>query len=150
LKYSDYVIINVIKCCSIWGLNPRNPDGSLNISVIRDAMTRTMACGVGEKVIVHSKEAGFCLSAGGQWTAVPSLQIPPEEIKGSVGAGDAYCAGCLYGIYNQYSDKGMLEFASAAAACNLFAENAVDGMRSREEILHGMHSYPRQNLKTEG
>ena len=149
LKYCDYVIINEIECCSIWGLDPRNADGSLRIGVIRRAMEQTLACGVGEKVIVHSKEAGFCLSRGGEFTAVPSLKLPAQEIKGSVGAGDAFCAGCLYGIYHHYPDKEILEFASAAAACNLFAENAVDGMRSRQEILQLMQNYPRQNLPTE-
>jgi sugar/nucleoside kinase (ribokinase family) len=149
LKYCDYVIINEVECCAPWGLDPRKSDGSLNLANIRRAMEKTMACGVGEKVIVHSKEAGFCLDANGGFTAVASLQLPPEELKGSVGAGDAFCAGCLYGIYRSHADKDILEFASAAAACNLFAENAVDGMRSREEILQVMRMYPRQCLPTE-
>lgn len=144
LPHCDYVIINEIECCSIWDLDPRRPDGSLDVAVLRSAMERTMACGIGQKLIVHSKEAGFCLSSDGTWTAVPSLRIPKEENKGSVGAGDAYCAGCLYSIYHGFSDRDMLEFASAAAACNLFAENAVDGMRSRQEILQLAQAYPRR------
>ena len=99
--------------------------------------------GVKEKVIVHCKEAGCCLDASGQWTVVPSLQIPAEEIKGSVGAGDAFCAGCLYGLYHHYTDLEMLEFASAAAACNLFAANSTDGMRSKIEILNIAEKYGR-------
>ena len=75
------------------------------------------------------------LDCKGRFTQVPSLKIPPEEIKGTVGAGDAFCAGCLYGIYNNYTDTQILEFASAAAACNLLEANAVDGMKPRNEIL---------------
>ena len=75
---------------------------------------------------------------------VASLRIPKEEIKGSVGAGDAFCAGCLYGIYNGFSDRQTLEFASAAAACNLFAANSVDGMRSKNEILQIAEQYERR------
>lgn len=144
LKYSDYVIINEIECCSIWGLDPRRQDGTLDHKVVRDAMERTMACGVAEKVIVHSKEAGFCLSRDGGFTAVPSLKLSKDQIKGSVGAGDAFCAGCLYGIYHHFADSQTLEYASAAAACNLFSENAVDGMRSKQEILQMMKEYPRR------
>lgn len=146
LKYSDYVIINEIECCSIWDCSPRKADGSLDVETLRDAMQRTMDCGVGEKVVVHSKEAGFCLSKDGSFTAVPSLEIPADEIKGSVGAGDAYCAGCLYSLYNNFTDEEMLKFASAAAACNLFAENAVDGMRSKNEIQEVMGRYPRKTI----
>lgn len=147
LRYCDYVIINEIECCSIWGMEPRRPNGTLDVAAIREAMEKTMDCGVGAKVIVHAKEAGFCLDREGAWTVVPSLQVPPEMIKGSVGAGDAYCAGCLYGIYHQYPDQQMLEFASAAAVCNLFSENAVDGMRSRQEILQLMEQLPRKILQ---
>jgi len=146
LRHCDYVIINEIECCSIWGMDPRRSDGTADHAVIRQAMERTMECGVGEKVIVHCKEAGFCLSRDGSFTVVPSLKLPPEQIRGSVGAGDAFCAGCLYGLYNRYSDEEMLEFASAAAACNLFSENAVDGMRSRQEILQLMHSCERRAI----
>lgn len=143
LNYCDYVIINEIECCGIWGLDPRQGDGSLNVPVLRQAMERTLACGVGEKVIVHSKEAGFCLDRSGEFTSVASLKLSAKEIKGSVGAGDAFCAGCLYGIYHYYPDIDTLELASAAAACSLFAENAVDGMRSRQEILQVMRDHPR-------
>ena len=40
--------------------------------------------------------------------AVPSLELPQGFIKGSVGAGDAYAAGCLYGLYNNYDDRRIL------------------------------------------
>ena len=37
----------------------------------------------------------------------------------------------------------MLEFASAAAACNLLEANAIDGMKSRNEILALAEKYGR-------
>ena len=146
LPYCDYVIINEIECCNIWSLDPRHADGRLNVDAIRKAMEQTMAAGVNEKVIVHAKEAGFCLDRSGEFTVVPSLQIPPHQIKGSVGAGDAFCAGCLYSLYSKHTDRNMLEFAAAAAACNLFSENAVDGMRPKAEIQQLLTQYPRRNL----
>ena len=93
-----------------------------------------MACGVGQRVIVHCPEAGFCLSRNGDFTVVPSLKLPAGYVKGTVGAGDSFCAGCLYGIYHGYSDAEILEFASGAAACNLAAEDSVSGMRNAEYV----------------
>ena len=146
MKYCDYVIINEIECCTMWNINPRNADGSVNIDAIKEAMAKTADAGVKEKVIVHCKEASLLLDVKtGEFVYVPSLKIPKEEILGSVGAGDAFCAGCLYGLYNEFSDKQILEFASSAAACNLFAANSVDGMKPKNEILKMEDKYGRLN-----
>ncbi len=134
LRYCDYVIVNEIECCSIWGLNPYGAEGNPDLVTIERAMRLTMDCGVREKVIVHCKKAGFCLSADSSFTVMPSVAIPRSCIKGSVGAGDAFCAGTLYGIYHNFSDAEMLTFAACAAASNLFAENSVDGMLARDEL----------------
>ena len=143
LPYTDYLIINEVEICNAWGENPRHADGTIDVDTIYRVMKKTIARGVKEKVVIHAKEAGFCLSADGTFTKMGSLRIPAEMIAGSVGAGDAYCAGCLYAIYNGYTDEEMLKFASAAAACNLFAENSVDGMRSKKEIYKLMERYGR-------
>lgn len=63
-----------------------------------------------------------------------------------MGAGDAFCAGCLYGLYEGFDDKSLLEFASAAAACNLFSENSIDGMKTKNEIIEISKQYKRVKL----
>lgn len=144
LRYCNYAIMNEIEACRIWGIEPRDEKGELNRKNIKTAMAKMAKCGVADKVIIHSRERSFVLNAkSGEFTEMPSLKIPKEEIRGSVGAGDAFCAGCLYGIYNDFSDKQLLEFASAAAACSLFAANSVDGMRSKNEIMKMMEEYER-------
>lgn len=143
LKYCDYIIFNEIECCNIWGIEPEDENGNLLIENIKKAMELTLNEGVKEKVIVHCKRAGFGLDKSGRFTTVPSLKIPKEDIKGSVGAGDAFCAASLYSIYNDFDDEKILRFASAAAACNLFAENSIDGMKSYDEILEVEDKYGR-------
>lgn len=143
LRYCNYVIINEIECCSIWGLQPRTESGRLDRVAIRQAMKKTMAEGVRDRVIVHCKEACFALDAKGNFTEVLSLNVPKADIKGTVGAGDAFCAGCLFGIYNNYTDQQLLEFASAAAACSLLEANAVDGMRNRNDVQQLAKKYGR-------
>ena len=135
LKYVDYFIVNEIECCATFGKNPYRADGSLDVDAIKYCMNEAIKCGVNEKVIVHCKECGFCLDKGGNFTTVGSLIIPQELIKSNVGAGDAFCAGCLYSIYNGESDEDMLKFASASAACNLFSIGSVGGAQSKKEIL---------------
>ncbi len=147
LKYCDYAIMNEIECCSIDGFEACNSEGRPLVDNIRAAMEKLVEYGVKEKIIVHCKQAGFCLDvASGAFTVVPSLKIPAADIRGSVGAGDAYCAGCLYGLYSGYDDEELLRFASSAAACNLFADNSVDGMRPKNEVLKMEEKYGRVML----
>ena len=92
----------------------------------------------------HAKEMGFCLDVPtGRLTELPSLKLNPADIKGSVGAGDAFCAGSLYGIYHQYDDEKLLSFASAVAATSLFEANATDGIRPWDEVLEIAKKYQR-------
>jgi sugar/nucleoside kinase (ribokinase family) len=51
-----------------------------------------------------------------------------------VGAGDAFCAGVLYGIHEGWSPEESLKVGSAAAAACLQAANTTDGVRSLGEI----------------
>ncbi len=146
LRYTDNAIMNEIEACAVSGLSSRTESGELIIENIRRTMEIMMNHGVCERVIVHCPEAGFIYDKDGVFTAVPSIRHKPGYIKGTVGAGDAFCAGCLYGIYSGYDDKKILEFASAAASCNLSAEDSVSGMKSKNHILELMNNCERLEL----
>jgi len=152
LKYCDYVIVNEIEACLVYDVPPYLTDAQgnpvLNVEGIRGAMERMLDAGVKEKVIVHAKSAGLCLSRGyegkNEFSIVPSLQLPGELIKGSVGAGDAFCAGALYGIYTGMSDRELLRFASGAAATCLFAANSTDGVQNKAGIYEVIEKFERK------
>jgi sugar/nucleoside kinase (ribokinase family) len=148
LKHCDYVILNEIESCKAAGVEPRYPDGRLNTDNIRKAMETIIDYGVREKVIIHCTEAGFLMnSSDKKMLTVPSLRLPKGYIKGSVGAGDAYAAGCLYGLYCGFEDKYLLEFASATAAANLSEADSISGMKTKAEIEQIMNKYERQILE---
>ncbi len=147
LRYCNYAIMNELEGCRTFGLEAYDEAGRLHKDNIRTTMDKMADCGVADKVILHSKKRAFLLDAKTRrYTEVPSLNIPKEAIKGGVGAGDAFCAGCLYGLYHGYDDRQLLEFATAAAACSLFAANAVGGMRSKNAILDVAKKYGRLPL----
>ena len=143
LRYTDNAIMNEIECCGVARLAPRREDGSVCVGNVRAAMEQMMAEGVRERVIVHCPEAGFILNRTEEFTVVPSLSLPKGYVKGAVGAGDAFCAGCLYGIYHGYSDEDILAFASATAACSLAAEDSVSGMLPKEDVYALMNTLSR-------
>ena len=147
LRYCNYAFLNEVESSMLSDLPPYHPDGSLWMENIRKTMEFIASCGVREKVIVHCKQAGFVLNvADGSFTAMTSLDIPRSLIRGSVGAGDAFCAGSLYALYNGYDDTRLLEIAGAAAGASLFSENSVDGMKPLPELEQMLRDYPCHKL----
>jgi sugar/nucleoside kinase (ribokinase family) len=134
LKYADYCIINELEAEQVTGVSLR--DGAVLISAnMKEALERIRAFGVSAWAVIHCPEGGFGLDREGRYEAVPSLALPAGYIKGTVGAGDAFCAGTLYGAYKGMGLREGIELGTASAACSLSKPGAADGMRSMEEAM---------------
>ena len=138
LKYTDNLIINEIEAGKLAGIEPTQE----NMRKIAEALKEK---GVKERIIIHLPEFGVCLSDSA-FTVVPSFDLPKGYIKGTTGAGDAFCAGALYGIYKGYSDKEILEFASMCAAVSLRVPDAVSGIMNEKEIRTFCKEFKRKNI----
>ncbi len=134
LPHCDYVIINEIEAGSIVGIQPRDNDGKLIDENLQKIAVALMGLGVNEKVIIHCPEKGCVLDKMGKYTVVNSVKLPKGFIKGSVGAGDAFCAGSLYSIYNGYSDQDTLEFSNLVAINCLSAVDSVSGIPHKDKV----------------
>ncbi|POU70780.1 sugar kinase, partial [Leclercia sp. LSNIH7] len=51
-----------------------------------------------------------------------------------VGAGDAFCAGFLYGCHESLSLTESIQMAHACARASLLAANAIDGAKTLQEL----------------
>ena len=134
LPNCDYVIINEIEAGAIVGVEPRDEKGDLIDENLEKIIKKLMQMGVHEKVVIHCPEKGFCLDKSGKYTVVPSIKLKKGFIKGSVGAGDAFCAGSLYAIYNGYTDEEMLKFANLVAVNCLSAPDSVSGVKDKDKL----------------
>lgn len=126
LAYTDNLIVNEVEAGRLAGLEPKKE----NLRVIAQ---KIKSYGVRERIVIHLPDMGVCLSEKG-FTAVPSYELPEGFVKGTTGAGDAFCAGTLLGIYRGWSDEDILSFASSVAAAALSATDAVSGVESEDQI----------------
>ena len=124
LPYVDHLIVNEIEAARIAGT-----EGEL-----RAVAAKLLELGVRKRVVIHMPEKGVSLLKDGTWTEAPSVKLPKGFIKGKTGAGDAYCAGCLVGIFNRLPEREILELGGTAAVGALSAPGAVEGMRSVSEL----------------
>ena len=126
LKYTDNVIINELEAGMIAGIEPCHENLEKIARALKDM-------GVSERVIIHMPETGVCLSDNG-FFELPSWELPKGFIKGKTGAGDAFCAGALIGIYRGLDEMGILTLAQKSATASLSAADAIGGMVSEGEI----------------
>lgn len=146
LRYCDYAFMNEFEAGSVSGLSVRGEDGSLHQENIVRTLEFMLSKGVRRRVIVHCPEAGFCLDAQEGLFIEPSLKLDKAYIKGSVGAGDAFCAGCLYAIYQGKDPAWMLRYAAAAAAASLSEPDSISGMKPAAELETMMREWPYGSL----
>ena len=139
LPYTDYLIINELEAGKLTGITP-TPENLEKIAC------RLKELGVQKKVIIHQPDRSVCLSGEG-FTCVASYDLPKGFIRGTTGAGDAFCAGALAGIYYGLTDGKILELASAVAAVALHSPDATGGLKTKEETESFCRQFPRQKLK---
>ena len=126
LPYVDNVIINELEAGMLADMEPTCENLEAIAKKIKDM-------GVRERVIIHMPSIGVCLSDNG-FFALPSPQLPTGFIKGKTGAGDAFCAGALIGIYRDLDERQILSLATKTATVSLSCADAVSGVVSEAEI----------------
>jgi len=126
LRYCDYCIVNEIEGSMATGVDKKD---------LRGICEGLLAAGVREQAIVHCPSEGVSLDRGGNFARVGSLNLPDGWIKGSVGAGDAFCAGALYAIMKGFDAERALRLGSCAAAMNLAVSDSISGAKSYDETI---------------
>ena len=129
LKYTDYCVINELEAQATTGVELVDPTGRLRRERLPEALKRMKALGVSTWAVIHSPEGGFGLDEAGNYVAIDSLKLPEGYIKGTVGAGDAFCSGVLYAAWKGLGLAEAIELGTASAACSLSQPGGTEGMR---------------------
>ena len=135
LKYADYCIINELEAQQTTGVLLRDSDGKLHQENILAALSRLKELGVSTWAVIHCPESGCGIDENGRYFEVMSLKLPSGYIKGTVGAGDAFCAGILYAAEVGMNLEQALQLAACTAAASLSEISASDGVKTVEEVL---------------
>jgi sugar/nucleoside kinase (ribokinase family) len=114
---------------------------------IRASARALLKVGVHDLVVIHMPEGGYATDHGGNELFQPSLDLPSGYLKGTAGAGDAFCAGVLYGLYHQWPVERCLRLGVCAGAACLSDPTTTGGMRSLKATLALADEFPlRPNL----
>ncbi|MBO7654229.1 MAG: carbohydrate kinase family protein, partial [Kiritimatiellae bacterium] len=142
LRYTDICVINEIEAGQVTDTVLRAPDGSLRAENMEKALAGLKALGVSTWAVIHCPELGCGIDTEGRFVEVPSLRLPDGYIKGTVGAGDAFCAGVLYGVEREWTLADALRLGACTAAASLSEVGASEGVQSVDEVLALAGRYP--------
>lgn len=135
LKYTDYCVINELEAQETTGVLLRDEDGKLHTENMPKALQKMKEMGVSTWAVIHCPEIGCGIDENGQYHEFRSLTLPVGYIKGTVGAGDAFCAGILYSAEKKLSMPEALKVGACAAAASLSEVSASDGVKTAAEVL---------------
>ena len=134
MRYTDYCVINEMEASATTGIELRTESGELIRENFPKALKAMKELGVSTWAVIHCPEIGCGLDENNNYIEVPSLKLPKGWIVGTVGAGDAFCSGVLYGAWKGVGLKESIELATASAACSLSQAGATEGMRTVAEV----------------
>jgi sugar/nucleoside kinase (ribokinase family) len=150
LKYVDYCILNEIEAGKTAGFKVRDMDGKLDTVGMKHAAGALLQMGVKEVVVIHFPEGAFARTRKGDDFWQSSLNLPAKYIAGTAGAGDAFCAGALYGLHEGWELDRCLLTGVCAAAASLSHPTCTDGMLELNACLALAKKYrPRPSLERE-
>lgn len=135
LKYVDYLILNEIETARAVGLTVRDSQRKLDGPALVEAVERLYEFGNMQLVAVHMPEGVYMRDRSGKRYSRGSLVLPEGFIAGAVGAGDAFCAGMLYGLHEGWDLLDSAGLGSCCAAASLSRPGASEGVLPLNETL---------------
>ncbi len=135
LAWLDSLIVNEYEVGALAQMATTDSVGKPDADRCLAAAKQVLSRGSMSLVVVHYPKGAIALTADGRVVERSSFQIPENDIKSAVGAGDAFAAGILYGLHENRDLDTTMELAHAAAAASLRASTTVGAVESIEACL---------------
>ena len=115
----------------------RDENDNLLKDKIPEVLKRMKEMGVSTWAVIHCPEGGYGLDENNNYIEKESLHLPAGYIKGSVGAGDAFCAGVAIGLtYGKNLSEACKIGSRLAASVIVTSENVCPRFMPGELGLH--------------
>jgi sugar/nucleoside kinase (ribokinase family) len=131
LPHIDYFFANDYEAARLTGVT-LDGNAARDPATMGAAAKKLRASGVGAWAFVHSVHGVVAASADQQlWQ--PAVLVPPGDIKGAAGAGDALAAGILFGLHEDWPVAECLRLGVCAAAASLYDATCSGSVRPADE-----------------
>ena len=116
--FVDFLISNEIEAAQATGT--RVDEKTLtSVEALTQMAHGMLDLGVRKAVIIHCVERVVWMDANRDVFVIEVELVRPEEIASNLGAGDAFCAGLLYGIHESRGPERAIQLGNAVAQASL-------------------------------
>lgn len=134
LPMVDVLFANDFEAEKLTAIRLHGDDG-FDAQAIERAARMLLEAGVREWVVIHLPDAVHASGAGGESFWQSSVSVPAADVKGAAGAGDAFAAGVLFGLHEEWPMPRALELGVCAAAASLRHPTCSESVVSAAECL---------------
>ncbi len=135
LPHLEWLIVNDYEIGALAGRETRRADGSTDAAQVGRAIDDVLALGSMRGAAAHFPQGAVFGGRDGSRVALGSLALPTSAIVGANGAGDAFAAGMLYALHEQWPLQECLALAHASAAASMRAVSTTAGVGTVPECL---------------
>jgi sugar/nucleoside kinase (ribokinase family) len=125
LPHTDYLFLNEGEAARATGIAIA---GAEDAAAMTAAARQLIAGGVGQAVVIHTPALALWQARGAAPLILRPDPVPPDQIVSPVGAGDAFAAGCLYGLHEGWPPEACLRLGHRAAAAALQGATATEAI----------------------
>jgi sugar/nucleoside kinase (ribokinase family) len=135
LPHLDSLVINELEAGTLTGIEAPTPeaDGPVDWERLEAMARRLIDMGVSTVVVVHFPAGSVAAGADGVTWRQGSVRVPTGSIRSATGAGDAFAAGVIYGLHQQWSIERCLRLGAASAAACIQNPHTSAGISQAEE-----------------
>ncbi|HEY1010221.1 MAG: carbohydrate kinase family protein [Daejeonella sp.] len=135
LQFIDILFVNEFEANMLTGVEICNEQGECSRARAYQAANDILEMGVQDWVIIHFPKGAIALNKRGEKLYQPCVNVPCEEVKGTVGAGDAFAAGVLAGVHENWTMDQSLLLGVSVAAASLMDASSSESIVSWQECL---------------
>ena len=134
LPHLDLLVVNDYEIAAIAG-HETGHGSSVDADQCLKAARQVMDEGSMQLVVVHFPMGAIAVDAAGAQFSKASVNVPKEEIRGTNGAGDAFAAGLIYGLHQEWEIEAALELGHASAAASVRGLGTTDTVMAWRDCL---------------
>lgn len=127
LPWLDLLVVNDFEIGALAG-DATVRDGQTDVPAVIAAARKVLEQGSMQLLAVHFPRGAVALARDGRMTVKGSTRIPSDIVVGANGAGDAFAAGFVYGVHENWPVEQSLALAHASAATSMRAMSTIDGV----------------------